>query len=53
MSTHDYCETCIMIVFWCWLLDRHMMLPTCLWTSGVNFVMMTCYEMSSYYVDLV
>jgi hypothetical protein len=29
------------------------MFATCWWTSGVNVVVMSCYEMSSYYVDLV
>jgi hypothetical protein len=72
MSSDDYCETCIMVVFWCWLPDHHMMfatfcimivlwclLPdhrmmfaTCWWTGGVNYVVMSCYEMSSYYANL-
>jgi hypothetical protein len=26
-----------------------MMLPTCRWTGGVNFLVMSCNEMSSYY----
>jgi hypothetical protein len=30
-----------------------MMFATCWWTGGVNFVVMSCYEMPSYYVDLV
>jgi hypothetical protein len=29
------------------------MFATCWWTGGVNFVVMSCYEMSSYYADLV
>jgi hypothetical protein len=53
MSSHDYCETCVMLVLLCWLPDHLMMLATCLWTVGVNFVVMSCYEMSSYYADLV
>jgi hypothetical protein len=52
MCSDDYCETCIMIVFWCCLPDHHMMFATCWWTS-VNFVVMSCYEMLSYYADLV
>ena len=41
MSSDDYCETCIMIVFWCWLPDHHwlpdhrMMFATCWWTGGL------------------
>jgi hypothetical protein len=53
MSSDDYCEISIMIVFWCWLPDHRMMFATRWWTSGVNFVAISCYEMSSYYVDLV
>jgi hypothetical protein len=30
-----------------------MMFVTCLWAGDVNFVVMSCYEMSSYYADLV
>jgi hypothetical protein len=40
-------------VFWCWLPDHRMMFSTCWWTGGVNFGVMSCYEMSSYYADLV
>jgi hypothetical protein len=40
-------------VFWCWLPDHLMMFATCWWTGGVNFVVMSCYEMSSYYADLI
>jgi hypothetical protein len=29
-----------------------MMFPTCSWTDGVNFVVMSCYDISSYYADL-
>jgi hypothetical protein len=53
MSSDDYCETCIMIVFWCWLLNHRMMFVTYWWTGGVNFVVMSFYELSSYYADLV
>jgi hypothetical protein len=30
-----------------------MMFATCWLTGGVNFAVMSCYEMSSYYADLV
>jgi hypothetical protein len=53
MSSDDYCEACIMILIWCWLPDHHMMFATCWWTRGVNFVVMSFYEMSSYYANLV
>jgi hypothetical protein len=53
MSSYDYCETCIMLVFWCLLPDHLKMLATCWWTGGVNFVVMSCYEMPSYYANLV
>jgi hypothetical protein len=53
MGSYDCCETCIMLVFWCLLPDRLMMFASSWWTGGVNFVLMSCYEMLSYYDDLV
>jgi hypothetical protein len=35
MSSDDYCETCIMIVFWWWLPDHRMMFATCLYHDCV------------------
>jgi hypothetical protein len=39
-SSYDYGETCVMLV--CLLI-----------VGGVNFVVMSCYEMPSYYAKLV
>jgi hypothetical protein len=53
MSSLDYFENCIMIVFLCWLPDHHIMFATCWWIGSVNFVVMSFYEMSTYHADLV